>query len=132
MEIRPIRNEKDHAKAVRMIEKLWGAPVGSREGDKLDVLATLVDAYESKHFSLSRLDPVDTIKVHMEMTERTQSDLAELLGSKSRASEILNRKRALNLEQVSARFRRPGRFRPGCSLSRMRCRRMLLERQPTR
>jgi len=100
MEIRPIRNEKDHAKAVRMIEKLWGAPVGSREGDKLDVLATLVDAYESKHFSLSRLDPVDTIKVHMEMTERTQSDLAELLGSKSRASEILNRKRALNLEQV--------------------------------
>jgi len=84
MEIRPIRNEKDHAKAVRMIEKLWGAPVGSREGDKLDVLATLVDAYESKHFPLSRLDPVDTIKVHMEMTERTQSDLAELLGSKSR------------------------------------------------
>ena len=82
-----------------MIEKLWGAPVGSREGDKLDVLATLVDAYESKHFPLSRLDPVDTIKVHMEMTERTQSDLAELLGSKSRLV-ILNRKRALNLEQV--------------------------------
>jgi HTH-type transcriptional regulator/antitoxin HigA len=100
MNIRPIRNAKDHAVAVRTIEKLWGAPAGTPKGDMLDVLATLVDAYESKQFAMERLDPIETIKAHMDMAGYSQADLAELLGSRSRASEILKRRRALNVQHV--------------------------------
>lgn len=100
MEINPIRSSADHLAALKEIEKLWGTPAGSPEGDKLDILATLVDAYERDHFPIEALDPIDTIKAHMEMNGYSQSDLAEVIGSRSRASELLNRHRALNLNQV--------------------------------
>ena len=101
MDIRPIRSDEDHAAALRMIEKLWGAPAGTPRADKLDILATLVDAYESRHFAMLELDPIDAIKAHMDLSGYSQADLAALLGgSRSRASEILNRKRALNIHQV--------------------------------
>jgi len=102
MEIRPIHTADDHAAAVRRIEAVWGAEPGTPEGDELDVLATLVDAYEAGHFPIEGLDPVDTIKAHMDMAGYRQRDLAELFGSKSRASEIMNRRRPLNLQQVHA------------------------------
>ena len=102
MEIRPIHTAEDHTAAVHRIEALWGAEPGTRESDELDVLATLVDAYEAEHFPIQRLDPIDTIKAHMEMAGYRQRDLAELFGSKSRASEIINRRRPLNLPQVHA------------------------------
>jgi len=102
MEIRPIRTKRDHAAAVRRIEALWGAEPKSSEGDELDVLATLVDAYEAEHFPVENLDPIDTIKAHMDIAGYRQSDLATLFGSRSRASEIINRRRPLNLQQVHA------------------------------
>ena len=102
MEIRPIHTAEDHVAAVRRIETLWGAEPDTRESDELDVLATLVDAYEAEHFPIQSLDPIDTIKAHMEMAGYRQRDLAELFGSKSRASEIMNRRRPLNLTQVHA------------------------------
>jgi HTH-type transcriptional regulator/antitoxin HigA len=100
MDIRPIVTPDDHAAALREIDRLWGAEVGSDDGDKLDLLATLVESYEERHFPLGEADPVETIRIHMEMTGRTQRDLAELFGSASRASEVLNRKRALTMDMV--------------------------------
>lgn len=100
MEIRPIRTDEDHEAAVREIETLWGAETGTPQGDRLDVLITLVDAYEDRRWPIPTADPVEAIKNSMAMEGRTQSDLAELLGSASRASEILHRKRNLTLPMI--------------------------------
>jgi HTH-type transcriptional regulator/antitoxin HigA len=95
MEIRPIHTPEDHAAALE-----GGAPAGSSRGDKLDILATLVDAYEREHFPLEERDPIDTIKAHMRMNGYSKADFAAVIGSRSRASELLNRRRPLNLQQV--------------------------------
>ncbi|ACL62065.1 helix-turn-helix domain-containing protein [Methylobacterium nodulans] len=102
MDIRPIRNDTDHAEALKEIERLWGAPLGTPEGDKLDVLATLVEAYENEHHPVEAADPVEILRFAIEDMGRSQAELAELLGSRSRASEILNRKRHLTLDQIRA------------------------------
>jgi HTH-type transcriptional regulator/antitoxin HigA len=100
MELRPIVTEVDHTEALREIDRLWNAPEGSPEDAKLDALVTLVETYEQRHWPIEPLDPVETILAHMEWNDLTQADLAELFGSRSRASEILNRKRALTLEMI--------------------------------
>ncbi|MDZ4364300.1 transcriptional regulator [Brevundimonas sp.] len=100
MEIRPIRNDQDHDAAVRDIESLWGAASGTPEGDRLDVLITLVDAYETIRWPTPSADPVEAIQSSMAMEGRNQSDLAALLGSPSRASEVLHRKRSLTLPMI--------------------------------
>lgn len=100
MDIRPIRTHEDHAAALHEIERLWGTEEGTPDSDKLDVLATLVEAYENIHWPIEPLDPVDAIKAHMEMAGLKQSALAAVLGSKARASEVLNRKRALSLDMI--------------------------------
>ena len=100
MDIHPIRNEADHTAALEEIDTLWGSPSGTPEGDKLDVLITLVDRYEDEHFPIAAANPIDVIKAHMDLTGRSQRELAELLGSASRASEVLNTKRALTIEMV--------------------------------
>jgi HTH-type transcriptional regulator/antitoxin HigA len=100
MDIRPIRTDEDHGNALREIERLWGAELGTPEGDRLDVLATLVEAYENTRWPIEALDPVDLIKAHMEASGLTQADLADVLRSLPRASEILNRKRPLSMEMV--------------------------------
>ncbi|WP_291179630.1 transcriptional regulator [Hyphomicrobium sp.] len=100
MNIRPIRTEEDHAAALKEIERLWGAPVGTPEGDKLDVLTTLVEAYENAHWPIKVLDPIDTIKAHMEATGRSRAELIDILGSRSRASEVMARKRALTINMI--------------------------------
>lgn len=102
MDIRPIRTDADHRAAVLEIEALWGAEAATPDGDRLDVMITLVDAYEDKRWPLSAADPVEAIKDSMAMEGRTQADLAELLGSASRASEILRRKRGLTLPMIRA------------------------------
>lgn len=102
MEIRPIRSEADHAEALAEIDRLWGAPLGTSEGDKLDVLATLVATYEADHHPIPAGDPVDVLHAAIQDLGRSQADLAALLGSRARASEILNRKRHLTLEQIRA------------------------------
>lgn len=99
VDIKPIKTDADHEAALREIESLWGAPEGSAEGDLLDVLATLVEAYEEKRWPLEQMDPVEAIEAAMAHDGHTRSDLAELIGS-SRATEILKRKRALTLPMI--------------------------------
>jgi HTH-type transcriptional regulator / antitoxin HigA len=100
MAIRPIRNDDDLTDALRRIDVLWGAAPGTPEGDELDILAVLVEDYETRHFPIVPLEPIDFLKAHMEATGRTQSDLAGLLGSAPRASEVLNKRRALTVEMI--------------------------------
>ena len=103
MEIRPIRTDEDHRAALADIEACWGAPEGTEEGDKLDVLLALVDAYEEKRWPIDideNFDPIDVLNHAIEELGHTQAELAELLGSRSRASEILSRRRALTVEMI--------------------------------
>lgn len=101
MEIRPIRNDEDHAAALAEIEKLWGAAVGTEAGDKLDILATLVEKYEDTHWPVvDHSDPIDLLNFAISDLGHTQAELGELLGSRSRASEVLNRRRALTVEMI--------------------------------
>ncbi len=101
MEIHPIRNDDDHAAAIREIEKLWGAAAGTEEGDKLDILSTLVEKYEDSRWpSVDASDPIDLLNYAIEELGHTQAELAELLGSRSRASELLNRRRPLTVEMI--------------------------------
>jgi len=100
MNIRPIRNETDYAAALRRIDTLIDSDYGTVEGDELDILSTLVDAYEQKHHAISAPDPVAFIESVMEFLEIDQTEFAKLLGSRSRASEILNRRRPLTLSQI--------------------------------
>jgi HTH-type transcriptional regulator/antitoxin HigA len=103
MEIRPIRNDKDHRTALAEIERLWGARAGTPAGDKLDVLVTLVETYEERRWPLKRrrrFDPVDVLHHAIDELGHTQSELARILGSRSRASEVLARRRPLTLEMI--------------------------------
>ena len=102
MEIRPIRTEADYEAAVAEIDRLWGAELGTDDGDKLDILATLVEKYENAHWPMdvSRIDPIDMLNYLIDEGGHTQAELAELLGSRPRASEILNRRRALTVEMI--------------------------------
>jgi len=100
MDIHPIRNDADHSAALEMIERFWDAPDGSKEADALDVLAVLVDDYENTRWPIEVLDPIETIKAHMVATGRNQADLAQIVGSRSRASEVIGRKRALTLGMI--------------------------------
>src|SRR5450755_2038918 len=103
MQIRPIRNDKNHRAALAEIEKLWGASRGTPEGDKLDILVTLVETYEERRWPLKsrrRFDPVDVLHYAIEELGHTQAELADHLGSRSRASEILSRKRALTVDMI--------------------------------
>jgi HTH-type transcriptional regulator/antitoxin HigA len=102
MEIHPIRTKADYEAAIAEIERLWNAEPGTDDGDKLDILVTLVERYENEHWPIdtSRVDPVDLLNYLVTDAGHTQAELAELLGSRSRASEVLNRKRALTVEMI--------------------------------
>ncbi len=100
MQIRPIRTEQDHIAAVARIEKLMSAAPDTPEGDELDVLATLVDAYEAKHHAMDAPDPVTAIQFRMEQQRLSRKDLEPLIGSRARVSEVLTGKRPLTLEMV--------------------------------
>lgn len=103
MDIRPIRTDKDHRAALAEIEACWGAPEGTDEGDKLDVLLALVEIYEAKRWPIDideSFDPIDVLHYAIAELGHTQAGLAELLGSRSRASETLARRRALTVEMI--------------------------------
>jgi HTH-type transcriptional regulator/antitoxin HigA len=100
MDIRPIKTKRDYEKALRRIETLITAKAGTDEGDELDVLATLVEAYEQKHFPIEAADPVDAILFRMEQQGLERRDLEPFIGSRHRVSEILNRKRGLSLDMI--------------------------------
>lgn len=103
MNVRPIRSDKEHRAALKEIEALWGAAEGSAEGDKLDVLLALVDIYEERRWPFAtstKLDPVDVLHYAIDELGHTQTELADLLESRSRASEILARRRALTVDMI--------------------------------
>ena len=100
MQIHPVRTEQDHRAAVARIEKLMSASAGSREGDELDVLATLVDAYEAKHHAIDAPDPVAAIQFRMEQQQLSRRDLEPMIGSRARVSEVMTGRRSLTLAMV--------------------------------
>ena len=100
MTIKPIKTARDYQRALTEIEKLWDAKVNTPAGDRLDVLATLVEAYERAHYEILPPDPVEAIKFRMDQLGLKSSDLAKILGGRNRASEVLNKKRNLTVEMM--------------------------------
>jgi HTH-type transcriptional regulator/antitoxin HigA len=100
MDIAPLRNRRDYRQALKEIETLMQAKRNTPEGDRLDVLVTLVEAWESKHYPLDLPDPVEAIKYHMEQNGLAPRDLIPFIGSRNRVHEVLNRKRPLTLKMI--------------------------------
>lgn len=100
MDIKPIRTEEDYRAAKGLIDTLWGAEIGTPEGDILDVYIILVEDYEKRNVRTLEADPVETILYYMESRGLTNKDMIRFIGSPSRVSEILNRKRHLTLEMI--------------------------------
>ncbi|MCW2120393.1 helix-turn-helix domain-containing protein [Flavobacterium sp. 7A] len=100
MNIKPIKTESDYNQALERLEVIFDAKLNSPEGDELEVLGILIDQYENENFPIGLPDPIEAIKFRMEQMGYSQADLANIVGLKSRASEILNRKRKLSLEMI--------------------------------
>ena len=100
MNVKPIKNESDYDAALAEIAELMDACANTPEGDRLDVLVTLVEAYEEKHWRVNPPDPIEAIKLRMQQRGLSRNDLEKVLGSKSRVSEVLNRKRPLTIEMI--------------------------------
>jgi len=100
IQIRPIKNDDDLNDTLAIIDHLWGAAPDTLEGDKLDVLITLVEAYEDKHHAIDAPDAITAIKFRMEQLELSRSDLEPYIGTRARVSEILNGKRTLTIPMI--------------------------------
>ena len=100
MEIKPIKTKADHRAALKEIEALMAADLDTREGERLDVLVTLVEAYENKHYRFELPDPVEAIKFRMEQKGMTPKDLVPMIGRINRVYEVLSRKRPLTLAMI--------------------------------
>ena len=100
MNIKPTKSEKDYRAAMKMIDRLWTARKGSPQADRLDVLATLVESWEEKHFPMLPPAPIEAIKFRMEQDGLDNADLAKIVGGRNRVSEILRGKRGLSLEMI--------------------------------
>ncbi len=100
MKMKPIKTEKDYTQALKRLEIIFDAKSNSPEGDELEVLGVLINQYEQEHFPMGMPDPIEAIKFRMEQMGYNQTDLANIIGLKSRANEILNRKRKLYLEMI--------------------------------
>ena len=100
MNIKPIRNDDDMRAAFKRLELVYQAQDGTPEADEMEILVTLIAAYERKHFPIGEVDPVEAIKFRMEQQGLTQKDLEPFIGSSGRVSEVLNRKRRLSLQMV--------------------------------
>lgn len=99
-EVKPIRTEADCEHALAEVERLWGAKSGTPAGDRLDILATLIDAYEAERFQMDAPDPVEAIQFRMEQQGLTRKDLEPLIGTRTRVAEVLNRKRGLSIAMI--------------------------------
>jgi len=100
MEIKPIKTKTDYQSALKVVEKLFDAKPGTPEGDRLEVITTLIEAYEEKHHPIPPPDPIEAIFYYLESRGLTRKDLEIFLGSRSRVSEVLNRKRPLSIEMI--------------------------------
>jgi HTH-type transcriptional regulator / antitoxin HigA len=99
-EVKPIRTKADHRAALAQVERLWGAKAGTPDGDRLDVLATLIDAYEAEHYPMDPPDPIEAIKFRMEQQGLSRRDLEKIIGTRTRIAEVLNRKRGLSIAMI--------------------------------
>lgn len=100
MNIKPIKTKNDYEEAMLRLENIFDAKRGTAKGDELEILSLLIEKYEDEHFPIDLPDPVEAIKFRMEQLGLTQTDLANIVGQKSRASEILNRRRKLSLDMI--------------------------------
>jgi len=107
-EVKPIRTKRDYKAALKEVERLWSAKAGTPDGDRLDVLATLIDAYEGEHYPMDPPDPVEAIKFRMEQQGLTRRDLEEIIGTRTRIAEVLNRKRGLSIAMIRRLHERLG------------------------
>jgi HTH-type transcriptional regulator/antitoxin HigA len=107
-ELKPIRSEADYEAALAEVEHLWGAKSGTPDGDRLDVLATLIDAYEAEHYPMDPPDPIEAIKFRMEQQGLSRKDLEPIIGTRTRVAEVLNRKRGLSIDMIRRLHERLG------------------------
>lgn len=106
--VKPIRTKADYAAALAEVERLWGAKLGTPAGDRLDVLATLIDAYEAEHFPIDPPDPIEAIRFRMEQQGLSRKDLEPLIGTRTRVAEVMNRKRNLSIAMIRRLHERLG------------------------
>lgn len=99
-ELKPIRTKKDYEAALAEVERLLGAKSGTPKGDRLDILATLIEAYEAKHYPMDPPDPIEAILFRMEQQGLSRKDLEPMIGARNRVAEVLNRKRGLSIEMI--------------------------------
>jgi HTH-type transcriptional regulator/antitoxin HigA len=99
-ELKPVRSEKDYRAALAEMKRLWGAKLGTPEGDRLDVLTTLIDAFENTHCPMDPPDPIEAIKFRMEQQGLSRKDLEPLIGTRTRVAEVLNRRRSLSIAMI--------------------------------
>jgi HTH-type transcriptional regulator/antitoxin HigA len=100
MHLKPIKTETDHEAALREIERLWGAAEGTADGDRLDILTTLVEAYEESHFPMDMPDPIEAIKFRLDQQGEDKKALIGIIGNRTRVYEVLRRDRALSLAMI--------------------------------
>lgn len=100
MEIHPIKTEQDYDAALVEVDRLMEADPNTSEGDRLDILTTLIEAYEAKHYAVDIPDPIEAIKFQMEQMGLSRKELEPFIGSRARVAEVLNRKRHLSLEMI--------------------------------
>ncbi|WP_089238593.1 helix-turn-helix domain-containing protein [Belliella buryatensis] len=100
MKIKPIKNEKDYQNALARLEVIFDAKKGTEEGDELEILSIIIDNYEKENFPIEMPDPIAAINFRMEQMGLKQKDLVEMIGFKSRVSEVMNKKRKLTLEMI--------------------------------
>ena len=108
MEIKPIRNARDHDRALREIKRLWGAPRGTRESDRLEVLMALVDAYERMHYPIDPPDPIDAVRFRLEQQGVDQRALIGVIGNRTRVYEVMRGDRGLSLAMIRRLHKRFG------------------------
>jgi HTH-type transcriptional regulator/antitoxin HigA len=99
-QIKPIRTKKDYEASMVELEELWGSKSGTPAGDRLDVIATLIDAYEAEHFPMNPPNPIEAIKFRMEQQGLTRKDLEPLIGTRTRVAEVLNGRRSLSIAMI--------------------------------
>ena len=100
MKLKPIKTEQDYNQVLERLEEIFDAEPNTKEGDELEILGILIEKYENEKFPIELPDPIEAIKFRMEQLNYSQNDLTEVIGLKSRASEILNKKRKLSLEMI--------------------------------
>ena len=121
--LKPLRTERGYENALAEVERWWGAKRGTPQGDRLDILATLIDVYEAEHYPMDPPDPIEAIRFRMEQQGMTRKDREGILGTRTRVSEVLTRKRGLSINMIRRLHERLGiSARKICSSTAVLCR----------